>query len=94
MDTFFRIKNTYTSRETYLLEDWGAVRKTSVVTAWFHDLKNGVQLGSTSSHIGFYDLANLNWSGREMANSVTPALWQSIEKDIPIYAFGNDFLEF
>ena len=75
MDTVFRILDSNKSREKYLLEEWGAARKTSEVTNWVQDLNNGVPIVSKSAPIFFYDLDNLTWSGRAMANSVTPALW-------------------
>ena len=74
MDTVFRILNASTTSETYLLEDWGAARKTSMVADWVHDLKNGITIGSNNDPACYYDLDNLTWSGRAMSNSDTPAL--------------------
>ena len=61
-----------------------------MVADWVHDLNNGITTGSNNYPACYYDLDNLTWSGRAISNSVTPALWKSIEKDLSIDASGPE----
>ncbi len=83
MDTVFRIFDTSSNSEIYLLQDWGSADPISVA-AWETSLLSGID----NLPVCDYDVDNLKWSGKAIMNSISLDLWETIEKDVGVGSNG------
>jgi hypothetical protein len=83
LDTVFRIYDSATDSEVYLLQDWGS-SDTFKVATWEQTLLAGI----ANLPVCEYDVDNLKWSGRAIMNSISLDLWETIEKDVGVGANG------
>ena len=89
MDGIFRILSKDHSEETYILKDWGQYEP-SVIKTWVKDLRKGLPKDDTSIDACPYDIDNLEWSGKAIANSVSLKLWSTIEKEVGYDSSGPE----
>ena len=83
MDTMFRIFDTSSNSEIYLLQDWGSADPISVA-AWETSPLSGID----NLPVCDYDVDNLKWSGKAVMNSILLDLWETIEKDVGVGSKG------
>jgi hypothetical protein len=90
LDTVFHIYDRQTDSKTYLLTDWGSASPAKIEN-WVATLRAGIPMANgTLSPVCDYDLDNLKWSGKAILNSVTLALWETVEKDLGVDASGPE----
>ncbi len=88
MDTIFHVFDAPTNSEIYLLTDWGSA-SVATIEAWVPTLRSGVpNPDGTIQAVCDYDLDNLKWSGKAILNSITLALWETVEKDLGVDTSG------
>jgi hypothetical protein len=79
-----------TDSETYILTDWGSASPEKIA-AWVTTLRSGIpRRDGTTLPTCNYDLDNLKWNGKAILNSITLALWKTVEKDLGVDASGPE----
>ena len=91
MDGIFRILSKDHSEETYILKDWGQYEPSAIKT-WVKDLRDGLPKDDTKIDVCPYDIDNLEWSGKAIADSVSLKLWTTIEKEGRYDSSGHRYL--
>jgi hypothetical protein len=90
LDTVFCVYHALTNTEINILIDWGSISADDVL-AWVTELQTGVShTDGTTLPVCSYDLDNLKWSGRAVLNSITVALWDTLETQIGVDATGPE----
>lgn len=90
MDTVFHVYDASAGTEVYLLADWGSASP-STIESWVATLRKGVpDVDGSLLPICDYDLDNLKWSGKAILNSITLALWETVEKDLGVDTSGPE----
>ena len=74
-----------------MLEKWAPVTKSLVIENWVRQLNRGGKYNPVDRHpVCDFDQENLALSAKALRNSVTNAMWQSIENDLPYRATGPE----
>ncbi len=92
MDTVFRPYSTKENLEVYLLVDWGKAKQ-KPVKDWVESLKTGLEDPTDPTLLlpaCPYDHDNLSWSEKAVRDSISMALWSTIEKDLTFGASGPE----
>jgi hypothetical protein len=90
LDTVFYVYDWQTDSKVYLLTDWGSASPAKI-QAWVAMMRAGVpQAGGTILPPCNYDLDNLKWSGKAILNSMSLPLWEMVEKNLGVDAFGPE----
>jgi hypothetical protein len=90
LDTIFFVFDAPTNSEIYLLNNWGSVSATTITT-WVATLHSGTPNSDvTLQAVCDYDLDNVKWSRKVILNSITLALWETVEKDLGMDTSGPE----